>query len=101
MSYRIRLSVWIVALLASSTLLLACSARNKAPQGPPPEYERVELPPWPPAAAASAQPEASVTVNAGEPVRADDPAQPDEAASGQPNSTTPAPEAIDPPQGSR
>jgi hypothetical protein len=97
---RTRLSVLRVALLASSTVLLACSARNKVPQGPPPEYEHVDLPPWP-AASASAQPEASARVKAGEPVGADEPAQPDEAASGKPNSTTVTPEAIDPPQGSR
>jgi hypothetical protein len=96
-----RLSVALVWLLCSGAPLLACSARNKVPQGPPPEYERTQLPPWPPIATASASAEpASAPLQANEPPRGG-PNGTDEAAPQRPNSTSPAPEVIDPPQGSR
>jgi hypothetical protein len=83
----------MVVLLSNSALLLGCSARSKVPQGPPPEYERTELSPWPPAASASTfAPTAS-----GEPPAV----KPEEEVPQPANSASAAPEAIDPPHGSR
>lgn len=84
-----------VALVLVSALFVACAGR-KAPAGPPPEYERTALPPWPPASASAQN-------------RPVPPPVPPDPAPGAVSSSAPqtpvlsdrAPEAIDPPQGSR
>jgi hypothetical protein len=89
-----------VALVWVGAWLAACAGR-KTPAGPPPEYERTELPAWPPASASAQNGPgpASLGQTNGPPEPA-----PSAAPSGAPQApvlSDPTSEAIDPAAGSR